>query len=137
MNDDYCAFIGKSLDQFTGTDITCVKDDIGIHDAFGGYGCNEDRGVRIYFDKQLLCTKVIIEFDCRNSHDFLGLNQGAKLSDIGSVFGKIDEYGWHSLRGNWFIPEVVAVYILNGNRIEVSAGLISKRIRRIWIEKIA
>ena len=134
---DYREFIGLDVQSVRAHGITAFVDDFKLNKKYGGYGLCEKRGCRLWFDTDLICCRVVVEFDQPNSHSFSKITHGSNRLAVRDIFGTPTAAGWRMVGQNWYIPELVDAYRNREISVEVIYSMFNTMVKSICVEKVS
>lgn len=136
-DEDYREFIGLDIKAIKSRGITAFVDDFKLNKQYGGYGSCEKRGCLLWFDTDMICCRVVVDFDQSNSHSFSKITHGSNRLAVRDIFGTPTSAGWRMVSKNWFIPELIDVYRNREISIEVIYSVASAIVKSICVEKVS
>jgi len=136
-DEDYREFIGLDIPSVQARGITAFVDHLKLNKHYGGYGICDKRGCLLWFDSNMICCRVVVEFDEPNSHSFSSITHGSNRQAVRDSFGRPTSAGWQMVSKNWFIPELVDVYRNREISMEVIYSMTSSIVKLICVEKVS
>lgn len=136
-DEDYREFIGLDVQAIKARGILAFADDFQLNKRYGGYGSCDQRGCRLWFDSNMICCRVVVEFGQTNSHSFSSIMHGSNRQAVRDSFGTPTSAGWRMVSKNWFVPELVDVYRNREISMEVIYSLNNTIVKSICIETMS